>query len=376
MIDENVLDQILPVPDRDELKNSVQAELEEEGFTITNFSSGGIWYTLLMIAIQIRIDILQMLRTVLSNMFVSHADENWLELKAADYSKKRKQPVKTQGYVSLQRSQGGTVVRIAKGDIFRTRSDLLGEELRFLAVSNSIMPSDAISFRVLVEAEKEGADYNVPNGQITRSLTHIEGIDSITNEEDWIIREGSDLEDIESLRTRTLNSWAELSAQPIADKYKNICEAIPGVLFVRVDDLHPRGQGTIDIVVTGTAGVPSEGLLEQVRQAAEAIKGPDDNLLVKASDTVEQDVAVTIWIPAAASEEGLEEQAMATVTDLLRIRKGRDLNVLNQADIIYALRKDISIAKNVRVTLPVTDVELDNDKVIVMGDIAVTIIRG
>ncbi|WP_261949178.1 baseplate J/gp47 family protein [Paenibacillus melissococcoides] len=107
----------------------------------------------------------------------------------------------------------------------------------------------------------------------------------------WITREGSDLEDIESLRARTLNSW-RLSTLPIAAKYKNVCEAIPGVLYVRVDDLHPRGQGTIDIIVTGTAGTPSEGLLQKVREEAEKIKGPDDNLLVKASDTVTQDIDI------------------------------------------------------------------------------------
>lgn len=52
---------------------------------------------------------------------------------------------------------------------------------------------------VLVEAEKEGSRYNVPEGQITRSLTFLNGIDGISNGEDWIVREGSDTEDDEGL---------------------------------------------------------------------------------------------------------------------------------------------------------------------------------
>ncbi|WP_018750718.1 baseplate J/gp47 family protein [Paenibacillus sanguinis] len=376
MIDDQVMNQILPVPDRDELASSLQEELQDEGFSITNFSPGGIFYTLMMIAIQIRIDLVTLFRNVLNNMFVSHAEGDWLELKAADFSKKRKQPVKTRGNVTLKRAAAGEAIRIAKGDIFKTEADIMGEELRFVVLENVTMPADALTYRVPVEAEKVGSAYNVPPGQIRRSLTHIEGIDEIMNEADWISREGSDLEDIESLRARTLNSWSELSTLPIAAKYKSVCEAIPGVLFVQVDDLHPRGQGTVDIIVTGTAGTPSEGLLAQVQAAADSIKGPDDNVLAKPSETVTQDIAVTVWIPVDASEDGIETKATAILTELLRIKKGRDLNVLNHADIIYAIRSGISISKNVKVTNPPQDVVLDNNKVIVLGSVSITILRG
>lgn len=376
MIEEKVLDEILPVPDRDELANSIQEELKNEGFAITNFATGGIFYTLMMIFIQIRIEFVKLLRTVLNNMFVQHAEGDWLELKAADFSKKRKQPQKTKGYVTLERDAPGPAVKISKGDIFKTEPDILGEELRFIVTENATMPANATSFRVLVEAEKPGSEFNVPPGQIKKSLTHIEGVDRITNESDWIIQEGSDLEDIESLRERTLNAWAELATLPIADKYKNVCEAVPGVLFVRVDDLHPRGQGTIDIIVTGTAGEATEGLLAAVSAAANQIKGPYDDVLVKSSETVTQDVAVTIWIPPDADATGLESRVKANLTDMLRLQKGRNLNELYHADIIFGIRKDFPIVRNVRVTSPSADVVLDNDKVIVLGEVSVTIERG
>ena len=376
MIEDKVLDQILPVPEREEIMNELREELENEGFAITNLFTGGVFYTLMMIVIQIRIELLQLLRKVLNNNFVQHAEDGWLELKVADFSKKRKQPVKTRGFVTLKRSAQGKAIRIAKGDVFKTQPDMLGEELRYIVMENSIMPATALSHRVPIEAEKAGSVYNVPVGQIQKSLTHIEGIDEITNESDWITQEGSDLEDIESLRERTLNSWAELSTLPIAAKYKNVSEAIPGVLFVRVDDLHPRGQGTIDIIVTGTAGTPSASLLEKVQEAVDAIKGPDDNVLVKASDTVTQNIAVTIWIPVDASDEGIENRATATLTELLRIKKGRNLNELNHADIIYAIRRDIAISRNVKVTEPAQDVMLDNNKVIVLGEVQITLMRG
>lgn len=376
MIDEKILDEILPVPDRDELKESIKEELTNEGFVITNFSSGGIFYTLMMILIQIRIELVKLIRQVLNNMFISHAEGVWLEIKAGDFSKKRKQPIKTRGYVTLKRQVAEAVVKISKGDVFKTEQDINGEELRYFVVEDTIMQKTALTQKVLVEAEKEGSKYNVPPGQIKKSLTHIEGIDEIINEDDWIVREGSDLEDIESLRERTLNSWAELSTFPIRDKYKNVAEAVAGVLFVRVDDEHPRGQGTVDIIVTSTAGEASESLLEQVRLEVEKIRGPYDNLLVKSSETVPQDIDVILLIPEDVNDDGIAERANSIIVEMLKIKKGRNLNELYQADIIFALRKELTMLKNVRVLSPAADIVLDKDKVIVLGNVNITIQRG
>ena len=375
MIDEKILDEILPVPDREELKNSIEEELRGEGFAITNFSSGGVFYTLLMIIIQIRIELVKLLRNVVNNTLVSHAQGVWMELKAADFSKKRKQPTKTKGYVTVERDVPGEAVRIAKGDVFKTEQDINGEELRYLVLEDAILQKDSMSQKVLVIAEKEGAKYNVPPGQIRKSLTHIEGVDRITNGSDWLIQEGSDLEDIESLRGRTLNSWAELSTFPIRDKYKNVCEAVDGVLFVRVDDMHPRGQGTVDIIVTSTAGAATQGLLDKVEIEANTIKGPYDNLLVKSSETVQQDVEIVIFIAEDANDEGIKERAEAIIIDLLKIKKDRELNKLYKDDIVFVLKKDIQVYKKANILSPANDVILSNDKVIVLGSLNITVER-
>ena len=376
MIDEKILDEILPVPDRDELKQSIQDELAEEGFVITNFNSGGIFFTLMMIFIQIRIELVKLLRVVLNNMFISHAQGVWLELKAADFSKRRKLPTKTRGYMTIKRAVAEEVLRIRKGDVFKTEQDINGEELRYLALEDVVIPKDATEFKVLVEAEKEGSIYNVPPGQIKKSLTHIEGADEVVNEDAWITREGSDLEEIESLRSRILNSWAELSTLPISDKIKNVSEGVPGVLFVRVDDLHPRGQGTIDVIVTSTAGEASENLLELVEVEVNKIKGPYDNILVKSSETVSQDVEIVLVIADDANEEGLIERANSIVIDLFKIKRGRNLNEIYHSDIILAIRKELTILKNVKVLSPSTDLVLDKDKVIVLGNLVITLQRG
>ena len=158
-------------------------------------------------------------------------------------------------------------------------------------------------------------------------------------------------------------------------KYKNVCEAVEGVLYVRVDDLHPRGQGTIDIIVTSTAGEATESLLEKVRAAADEIKGEYDNLLIKSAVTVVQDVTVVITLAKSASDEGVATRANAIIVDFFRISKDRNLNELMHVDLLYALKKGIPIMKNVKITEPAEDVLLDKDKVIVLGKVTVTITR-
>lgn len=373
MIDEKILDEILPIPDIDQLMDDTISELEDEGFVITNFNSGGILHIILMILFRIRIEFVELLRTVLSNMFVRHAQDAWLDLKATDYSKLRKAALKTQGLVSINRNTTGEAITIPKGHVFKTEKDINGEELRFFVLEDTVLQKDTLKVKVPVEAEVEGARYNVPLGQITKTLIHLEGIDSITNETGWIKREGSDVEEHDSLRERLLNSWADVAMMPIAQKYKNACEAVPGVLFVKVNDQHPRGQGTIDIIVTSPAGAATETLLSLVRAAAEKIRAPYDNVLVKSSVTSQQNVSVTVSVAVGTNTEGLTDRVKATILSVLKISKSRKLNELLHSDLIFAIRRDIPSIVNVKVTLPAADLILSADTVILPGTISVTI---
>lgn len=376
MIDKEILDQVLPVPELDELKDKEIAELKAEGFVITNFHSGGIWYTLLMIVLRIKIEFTELLRTILNGMFLSHATGPWLDLKLADYAEKRKKAQKTQGLLTLSRTEPGEAVKIAKGQVFKTIKDVNGEELRFFTLEASVLQKGALSVDVPIEAEAEGSRYNVPTGQITRSLTYIAGVETINNGGDWITREGSDTEDDEGARTRGLRSWSERAQRAIEDTFINVAEGVPGVLFAQANCQHPRGQGTVDVIVTGTAGEATEGLLEAVRQAVDVIAGPYDNILVKSSVTVAQDIDVTVTIDdAALADEEVINKVKAILAELLAVRKGRKLYGLTHSDINHAIRTNLSVASNVKIKTPSEDVTLDKDKVIILGAVSVTIRR-
>ncbi|MFB0919745.1 MAG: baseplate J/gp47 family protein [Oscillospiraceae bacterium] len=375
MIDEKILDEIFPVPELADLRDAKVAELKEAGFAITNFNSGGVFYFLLMIVLQMYIEIIEFFRSVLNNMFVSHAKGVWLKLKAGDFSKKQKAALKTHGDVTVSRTSAGEAITIEKGHVFKTAKDINGDTLRYFVTEDTVLQKDVLSTKVPVEAEIAGAKYNVAAGKITQSLTNIDGIDAITNASGWISLEGSDEEDLENLRDRLLNAWSELATNSTAAKYKSICEAVDGVLFVRVNDQHPRGQGTIDIVVTSSTGSATDALLALVSTAASKIKGPYDDVLVKSSTTTTLEIAVVVTIATGISTDGLADRVEATVRATMAISKDRPLNVLNHADLIYAVKRDVSVINNVKVTAPAADTILDTEHVIIPGTVTVTIVE-
>lgn len=376
MIDKDTLDAVLPLPEIEERRDELVTELKEEGFVITNFHSGGIFYTLLMIVLRIEREFKMFLRAFLNNAFVTHASGAWLDLKATDYSKKRKKAQKAQGLVTVSRTDvEGDAVKIEKGHVFKTKKDINGEELRFFVLEATVLQQGARAVDVLVEAEMEGSRYNVPEGQITRSLTFLNGIDEITNGADWITREGSDTEDDDGLKTRTLRSWSELAARPIEDTFINAAEGVAGVLFAQADCQHPRGQGTVDVIVTGTAGEATEGLLDAVREAVDKIAGPYDNILVKSSVVVPQDIEVVVTTDDVSDDAEIKGKVASVLTELLAVRKGRKFYELTISDINHAIRSSYTAATNVSVTTPAQDVKLDKDKVITLGAVTVTVRR-
>jgi hypothetical protein len=111
----------------------------------------------------------------------------------------------------------------------------------------------------------------------------------------------------------------------------------------------------------------------------DTIKGPYDNVLVKSSETAEQDISVIVTVPSGLDTTGLKETAEAGITQYMQIGKQRVLYELYTFDLACAVRDSIKGTyqyKNIRVTSPDKDVVLDNDKVITLGTCTVTVEQG
>ena len=84
MIPSEVMDKIVRVPDEDEEIEKKIEELKEEGFVITNFSKGGIFYTLLRLPIHVGIQLKQLAVDLINSSIMKYCPDDWVEIRAAD----------------------------------------------------------------------------------------------------------------------------------------------------------------------------------------------------------------------------------------------------------------------------------------------------
>lgn len=371
MIDNSILDKLIPIPEEEKKMQELQIKLQESGFVINNFNKGGILYIILRISVKIGIEIKQLAREILNACFIRHADEDWLELKAADFGKWRKEAVKAQGYITLHRSDPEYALQVKRGHMFKTAPDINGREYKFYALEDTVINAGETEGKVLVEAEESGSDYNLPAGTIGISMIHLEGIDSVINEEGWLYKEGAEEESIESLRSRTLAAWDEIAERTIDEKLKNVAKSVPGVLNAEIDSQHPRGQGTVDIIITGTAGEATEKLLSEVEERVAYLKGNYDDFLCKSAIIIRQDISLTVYLAKDVSTDGVVEQCSYLIENMLKLGERQELNCLYLDDIRVLLAESIRDYKRSVFTVPVVDVELTKDKVIMAGKISI-----
>ncbi len=372
MIEETVMDKIIPLPTEEDEMEKVQAELEEEGFPITNFKKGGVFYHLARMLVMIYIELKELARTILNSCFIRHAEGDWLEIKAADFSKFRNEAKTAKGYVTIYRAEYENALQVTKGHCFKTEPDASGNELKFYACEETVIGAGEPSGKVLVEAEKPGSYYNISPGRITISMIHLDGMDRVNNEEGWLFEEGSDDEDYEYLRDRCLSSWDELAAKTIEEKLRNRARSVPGVLDAMINAQHPRGQGTTDIIITGAAGEASPELIRQVQEECDKLRGQYDDFLVKSSEIIKQDFDLTVYLAEDASTDGVDEQAKTLIENMMKLPRG-EMNALYRDSIVHTLSEKITDYRKTDIRLPAADQLYDEGKVIIAGTVRVEV---
>lgn len=78
--------------------------------------------------------------------------------------------------------------------------------------------------------------------------------------------------------------------------YESLAFSVAGVSAVKVNDRHPRGQGTVDVYIKGAAGLPTQSLLDQVTEVIEEDKPQIDDFLVLAPTPVPADIDLNLQI--------------------------------------------------------------------------------
>ncbi|MCP3942225.1 MAG: baseplate J/gp47 family protein [Desulfobacteraceae bacterium] len=220
------------------------------------------------------------LMIVLGQAFPASATDLWLDLHCKQVGIERKSATKTIGTVWFLRVDTTGNVPIPSGRILKTLPDGAGKVYRFITMEDVVMTDGLSAVAVKVQAENTGAGANVTMGQISEIVTVIDGIDSVENRADWLESEGTDQESNESLFARYQLKWQE-GAGYTKYAYQGWALSVAGAEEVAVLDQHPRGQGTVDVIVRGTAGVPTQQVLDKVATAIEAVRHQNDNVQVR-----------------------------------------------------------------------------------------------
>jgi uncharacterized phage protein gp47/JayE len=225
----------------------------------------------------------RLLETVLYQAFPRYATGQWQDAHSEQIGNDRVAASQTQGKVLFLRNPANTGnVRIPAGRIVRTRPDGLGNVYRYVTLADAVLPVGADFVGVLSKAEEYGALANAGPGQIRELVPPVDGISGVTNEAGWLVEEGADEETDAAMQRRYALSWEALGGV-ISAKYKAVALGVKGVVDVAIADQHPRGEGTIDIIVKGSAGLPTDSLLQAVAAAIDAeivinhdrlVKGP------------------------------------------------------------------------------------------------------
>ncbi len=128
----------------------------------------------------------------------------------------------------------------------------------------------------------------------------------------------------------------------------------------------------MDVIVTGAAGEAYPELIRKVGEAIEPLKENCQDYLVKSSEVVRQDFELVIYLAEDAATDGVDAQATKLIEDMMALTRG-EMNTLYRDSIIQVLSTKIDNYRKTDILQPSDDMVLEQDKVIMAGDINVTV---
>jgi len=351
------------------------------GGKVTNLNPGGVLRTLAESSLFPVSEQYDLLEKVAPQGFAVYASGQWLDLKAQDVGLTRLPAKKTKGIVTITRQDTSSPLLIPVGTVVKTELGPDGESLRYFVTSDVVIPIGQAQGSVPVEAEFAGEKYNVGAGYITMLETYIPGIDTITNAANWITEEGADAESDEKLRQRYFLRWNELALGGTDASYISWAKSVPGVVDVAVNSQFPRGQGTVDVIITGPEGAPSQELIQQVQDYIEQRRPNVANVLVKGPVTVTVDVSAAIILPKDIGDEtSARMTAERAIQAYFGIGQAAGIDPRRIGDSLYlsrltALLMDVPDVVNVNISSPASDVIIRPDELTMLGALTITVGR-
>ncbi|MDH3975539.1 MAG: baseplate J/gp47 family protein [Deltaproteobacteria bacterium] len=315
------------------------------------------------------------LATLLKQAFPSTATGPWLVLHCDGVGVKKLLKTKAKGNVRFYRTGSTGNVNIDAGSVVKTPVDALGKVYRFVTLADAVLLDGTTEIYVEVEAEEYGSGSNVTVNQITEIVTSLPGVDGVDNAADWLTSEGADAEEDEPLRERYYLSWKDINGST-KYAYESWGRSVTGVASVTIVDQHPRGQGTVDVVIVGTAGAPTPTLIAAVQAVIDNNKPINDDALVIGPTEIPLDITVELELVS-----GDESTIISEVDGRIRMlfdysSMGNEITPLDIGDDLPLDRITvcgmIDGVKKVNITAPVADTSIAANEVATLNSLTVT----
>lgn len=288
----------------DEIRSSIFARVEEvqdeyqaKGWLPARMNlNKGVIRGILELVAWMFFQLYQLLEALLTQAVPLLSSGEWLDLHCDQVGVTRKAATKAKGYMRFFRSPQtpeSQNIPIPSGRIVRTLPDGNGAVYRYVTLEDGVVRAGQPHTDVLAESEEYGAEANAGTGQICELATPVSGIDKVSNTVDWLVDEAASGESDEQLRIRYMYAWLSRAGVTSA-AYQAAALSVKGCIEAAVSDQHPRGEGTIDVIVRGSAGIPTENLLEAVEAAINEQVVINHDLLVKSPMPVSIDAELEL----------------------------------------------------------------------------------
>lgn len=253
-----MLNELLTPKTAQSIEDELRARLIAQG--LEPGGEGATLATILKIDAEAEADRTQLIPKIAAGGYLDLAEGAWLdELARSQFAETRKGATQSRLYVVLSDPEGlgpyplqaQTLWAVSRGG------------KRFYNETSGELPRNG-EVALVFRSEGFGTSYNLPSGSVERLATPLPGVAVAQGS---FLEPAADAETDASLRERCRLKWAALGEGGTAGRYEYFARtADPAITKVTVLDDHPRGQGTVDVVLSGP-GVLSEEVIERARTA-------------------------------------------------------------------------------------------------------------
>lgn len=223
------------------------------------------------------------LDNILAIMFLEDATNEFLDKKVYDFGIERKQGAYARGYIKIAGVNGTFIPQHSEvlsqgGLVFFTLEDVWVEN------------ETAI---VEVEASNVGAKYNLIPNSIDKLKVEIQGVTSVTNEEEFV--EGVDVETDEELRERFFEIIRRPATSGNIYHYEQWAKEVDGINEARVKPLW-NGNGTVKVIVSNDNNIVDKEIVQKCQEHINNVRPIGADVTVVTPSPLDIRISANIYI--------------------------------------------------------------------------------